>query len=172
MSTDAPAGPGKNVAATVIGLLTLLFGGAYAVAGGQLVWAGASWAEQAGDDPWGPVVTFFGLLPAIVIAVGVAFLLLGLVGLLAGVGVLLRKQWGRVLTFSLAALAVLLGVVWASGGEQGATEVALGMAQVLYGILAVVILIKNGAEFSTRRAERTATRGREVVAEPARPLGF
>jgi hypothetical protein len=35
--------------------------------------------------------------------------------------------------------------------EQGATYLALGVAQILYGILAFVILIMKGAEFSRPR---------------------
>ncbi len=76
--------------------------------------------------------------------VGIAFLPLGILGLLAGLGVLLRKQWGRILAFVLATLAVLLGLIWFSGVEnviEDTTDVGLGAAQLLYGILAFLILM-------------------------------
>jgi hypothetical protein len=107
---------------------------------------------QPGYEPWLPVL-FLGRI--VVIAIGVAFLPLGLAGLLGGLGALLRKQWGRILTFILAVLAILLGPLWAVGGDQDATDIALGAAQVLYGILAFVILIRKGAEFSGLKPERT-----------------
>jgi fumarate reductase subunit D len=151
MRTTSPAAPSNRVAVTVLGLITLLLGGAYAALGGQLILAGASWAGQSGGDPWGPVATLFGILPALLIAVGVAFLPLGLLGLLAGAGVLLRKPWGRILTFILAVLAIQLGLVWVGGGDQDATDIVLGAAQVFYGILAFVILIGNGAAFFRAR---------------------
>jgi hypothetical protein len=150
--TASPVGAKKTVAVTVIGLITLLLGGAYAVLGGQLIWAGASWAGRADGDPWGQFASLFGIIPALLIVVGVAFLLPSLLGLLAGSGALLREQWGRILTLILAGLAMPLGVVWMAAANQNAADIALGAAQVLYGILAFVILIGNGAEFSRLRA--------------------
>ena len=47
-----------------------------------------------------------------------AFLPLGILGLLAGSGILLRQQWGRILTLILAVLAILLGLVWVAGGTR------------------------------------------------------
>jgi hypothetical protein len=94
------------------------------------------------------VVALGGIVPAFIIVFGAAFLLLGILVLLAGVGLLWRKQWGRVLTFILAVVAILLGLAWALGGDQGARDVPLGATQILYGILALVILIQKGAEFS------------------------
>ena len=175
MRTFAPSGPDKSPAVTVVGLATLLWGGAYAALGGQFIWAGASWAERAGDDPWGPLATFFGLLPALVIAVGVASLLLGLVGLLAGVGLLLRKPWGRVLSFPLSVAAILVGLVWVGGGDQRATEIALGVAQILFGVLTFTVLVRNGAEFSrpglTESNAAALTPGRSARSSPGHAVG-
>jgi hypothetical protein len=96
---------------------------------------------------------FAGLMTVI----GVASLLQGVVGMLAGLGVLWRKQWGRIVTFILAVLAILWGLLFMGGSfeggafEQGATYIALGAAQLLYGILAFVILIQKRGEFSRPR---------------------
>jgi hypothetical protein len=79
-----------------------------------------------------------------VIVIGVVFLPLGILGLLAGLGAVLGKQRGRILTFILATLTILLGLIWISGVENvlpDSTDVALGAAQLLYGILAFVILM-------------------------------
>lgn len=137
---------------TVIGLITLLLGGAYAAAGGRLILDGTSWAGRAEGDPWGPVSTLFGLGPAVLVAIGVAFLPLSLLGLAAGSGALLRQQWGRILTFILAVLAILLGLIWAVGGDREAADLAFGAAQISYGILAFLVLIGKGAEFIRPRA--------------------
>jgi hypothetical protein len=153
MSAAAPAGRSKNIAVTVLSLLTLLWGGGNAALGGGLLVGGAGWLAHPGDEPWGPVITLGGIIPALVIAIGVAFLLLGILGLLAGLGLLLRQPWGRILTFIVAVLAVLSGLASLGAYEPGDSsfDIALGAPQVLYGILAFVILIMNGAAFSRPR---------------------
>jgi len=150
MTVESSARPDRSAAVSVLGLGTLLLGGAYGALGSQLILAGATWAERAGD-PWGPVITLFGLGPALVIAVGVAFLPLSILGLLAGAGIVLRKQAGRILAFVFAVLVILLGLIWATGGDQDAMDIALGAGQVLYGILAFVLLIRMRGEFSGLR---------------------
>jgi hypothetical protein len=154
MSTEVPGRPRKSVAVTILGLSTLLLGGGYGAQGGQLILAGTSWfaqPEQQQKAPLGPIG------PAVLIVFGVAFLPLGLLGLLAGAGVLLRNQWGRILAFVLAVLAILLGLVWLGGGDGNVTEIALGAAQVLYGILALAVLIRQREEFSRPRIEANSS---------------
>jgi hypothetical protein len=153
MRTAIAGEPARSVAVTTIGLLTLLWGVGYAVLGGSAIVGGIGWLTQPGDDPWTPVITLFGFLPALVVVIGIAFLLVGILGLLAGSGVLRLKQWGRILTFLAAVLAILLGAASLSAYE-GATalEIALGVVQILYGILAIVILSMNGPEFTQAQA--------------------
>jgi hypothetical protein len=149
MSTGARTEPGHLGAVTALGVITLLLGVAYAAFGGWAIVDGASWfALPPSQEPMTQVVALGGIVPAFIIVFGAVFLLLGILVLLAGVGLLWRKQWGRVLTFILAVVAILLGLAWALGGDQGARDVALGATQILYGILALVILIQKGAEFS------------------------
>jgi hypothetical protein len=143
----APTEPNSGVAVTVLGLITILLGGAYAALGGQLILGGVAWAGRTEGDPWGQMATLFGLGPALVIAIGIAFLPLCVLGLLGGMAVLLRKQWGRIVTFFVAALAILLGLVWVGGGDKDTTDIAVGTVQLIYGIAAFVILIGKGAEF-------------------------
>jgi hypothetical protein len=137
---------------TALGLSTLLLGGAYAALGAQLILAGSAWLAHPPEDPWGQIAGLFGIGPALIIALGVAFLLPGALGLVAAVGVLLRKGWARILTFILGILAVLLGLAWVGGGNQGVAAIALGAVQILYGILAFAVLIRKGAEFPPPRA--------------------
>ena len=84
-----------------------------------------------------------------VAAVGVALMVQGGLALLAGVGVLRRRQWGRALGILVAVLAVVWGLLFLAGSRDGgAAGIALGIAQVLYGVFALVVLIRQGAEFS------------------------
>jgi hypothetical protein len=151
MSIEPPARQSKNVAVMLLGAATLLVGGAYAGFGAFLVLAGTGWLVQPNSEPWLPAL-FLGRSIAIVI--GIAFLPLGTLGLLAGLGVLLRKEWGRTLTLFFAAVAFLLGLVWVSGAEnvvQDATDVWVGAAQLLYGILAFLFLILRQMLWTSRR---------------------
>jgi hypothetical protein len=146
-----PAGPSKSVTVTVIALLTLLCGGGYAALGGSLILAGMGWFEQPDPDPWKQIGALFGILPVLLVVIGVPFLVLGILVLLAALGVLRRRQWGRIVTIIAAVPVMLLGLLWLSGVQDvrwDTTELALGVAQVLYGILALVILIRKSAEFS------------------------
>jgi hypothetical protein len=160
MSTAA-VGPGKGVAVTAIGLFTMFWGGSYVALGGSFILgATAMITKHPGDDRGGLadvdhwVASIFARLATVI---GALLLLQGVVGILAGLGVLWRKQWGRIVTFILAILAILWGLLFISGAfegcsfEQGPTNIVVGGVQLLYGILALVILIQRGAEFSRPR---------------------
>jgi hypothetical protein len=171
MSTAGPAAPSNSFAVTAIGLITMLWGGSYTALGGSLIFGATAMmtkhpgaVDHAGGladvDHW--VASMFAGLATVI---GVALLLQGVVGILAGLGVLWRKQWGRIVTFILAVLAILWGLLFMGGAfeggafDQSATYIGLGAAQLLYGILAFVILITKGAEFSGRHAEQVVARG-------------
>jgi len=91
------------------------------------------------------------LFAGLATVIGVGLLVQGVLGALAGAGALRRRQWGRALTFLAAALAVLWGLLFLGGHDQEPTSVALAAAQVLYGVVAFVVLVRNGAEFSRPR---------------------
>ena len=82
------------------------------------------------------------------IVIGVVFLVLGVTGMLAGLGVLWRKPWGRILAFILTVPAIVVGLLSLSAYKQeaagNATLIAFGATEILYGVLTLVILIKNG----------------------------
>jgi hypothetical protein len=143
----------NEVAVWVMGLLTLLFGGGYSALGGSLVVAGVAapaHARAAFGEDWAPLATLFGVIPAIFIAIGVGFLLLGILLLLAGLGLLWRNELARILTLILAVFVILLGLVLALVGRHDVATIAVGAVQVIYGILAFVILISRRTEFGQR----------------------
>jgi hypothetical protein len=146
------AGTGKKVAVTGIGLITVLWGGAHAIMGGMLVFASTTWDKDIPpDDPVGGFAFLLQIVAALATAIGIAFLVQGVLGVAAGWGVVLRKQWARIVTLVLAGLFILWGLLALSAYEQGVSNIAFGGAQVLYGIVALFILIKDRAEFSRPR---------------------
>ena len=67
-------------------------------------------------------------------------------------GVLWRKQWGRILALLMASLTILMGLLSLALYLQTRSEItiliAFGAAEILYGVLTFVILLKNSADFS------------------------
>lgn len=154
------ANPARSRAVTVAGYGTLLWGVWNAVLGVTAIYSGIAWLTNPGDDPWWPLITLFGLLPVIVIAIGVAFVLNGVLSVIAGIGVLRRKRWGRILALVLAGLAVLTGapaLFVSFDGSGTATDLALVVAQLVYAVFALVVLATRGGEF--KPSHETAARG-------------
>ena len=152
MSAAAPEGPSKNVALTVIGLMTILWGVAHAVLGSCLILSGDTVDNNLRpDDPAGGLAPLLRIMAGLMIMIGVVVLLLGVPGMLAGFGVLWRKQWGRILAFVFAVLVIMVGLLALSAYNRdaagNATFIAFGAAEILYGILALVVLIMNGVAF-------------------------
>jgi hypothetical protein len=80
----------------------------------------------------------------LVIAFGVLAAAVALVALLAAVAVLWGRTWGRVLNCVIAIIAILLGLLWTGGSELEPLDLAIGGAQLIYGILAFVVLALTG----------------------------
>jgi len=93
------------------------------------------------------VIALGGIVPGFIIMFGIFFLPPGILALCAGAGVMMRKPWGHMLTYVVAIIAITLGLIWAIGSDQDLPHIAVGAAQILYGILAVVVLTVNCAEF-------------------------
>jgi hypothetical protein len=137
------------LAVTAIGILTILWGGIYAVLGGLLAFAGDSlWGNLDPNDPVGGFGPILKILAGLMVVVGVVWLLQGIPSVLAGWGVLLRKQWGRIPTFLVALLAMFWSLFLLFSNDI--QLIVIGAIQFLYGILAFVILIVNRKEFSQR----------------------
>jgi hypothetical protein len=136
---------------TLVGLTTILWGGAHIALGVFCHLPGDLW--QGSANGFAPIHWIAG--DAYDNNVNIAFGLQGILGMLAGSGVLLRLHWGRILTFIVAIVAILWALdsvdAYKHQDDDYQWKTALipfAAAQVLYGILAVVILIKNGAAFS------------------------
>jgi hypothetical protein len=156
MSNAALARPSKSVALIVLGLITLLLGGAHAAVGVCLIFGGDAMTRPLREgDLMGGIAVVLWLTGALMIVIGVAFVPQGILEMLAGSGVLWRKQWGRILTFIVAVLAILWGVASLGAYTQDANGnaffIAFGAIQILYGILAFVVLIQKRGEFSRPR---------------------
>src|SRR5262245_43550802 len=112
MTTSSATETGKNLAVTSIGVLTFLWGVAHAITGGWVVYGGIALAVHAIDNPWGPLITLFGLVPVLAVLIGIALFVLGVLAIIAGPGVLGRRQWARIMTFVVAPFAILMGLLW------------------------------------------------------------
>jgi hypothetical protein len=168
----------KNTAATAIGLITVFWGGAHIALGVFCPLPGDNWVVNTG----------LGFAPVRWIAgdtydsnIGIAFAVQGILGVLAGAGILLRLQWGRILTFIVAIVAILWALdaidAYKHQDNQYRWETALlpfAAAQVLYGVVAFVILIKNGVAFAEARDAGPSRGGRPFfvwVAWPSSAAG-
>jgi len=161
--SSIPTPQGRNAAVNVVGVCTILWGGWHIVLGVWTILIAIGWFAKADTEPWWPVLMLFGLLPLIAIVIGLGFVLYGLLGLFAGSGVIRRKRWARTATFFIASLAVLFGLMSVNvSSDQGMSglDVAVTAIQVAYGILALVVLARNGSEFR-RDAKREPIAGAE-----------
>jgi len=148
MSNAMPATTGKSIPVAVIILSTLVWGGGYAIEGGYLILVWADFLPGQPNDLSERII--FALEPGITyLAVfGVLFLVFGIMALLGALGLLWRRQWGRFLMLTIAVLAISLGLCSLNLGPSipDTTNVPLGVAQILYGVLALAILSMNRVE--------------------------
>jgi hypothetical protein len=102
----------------------------------------------SGGSLWAALSVIVRVIAVILVMLGAVCVLLGALGVLAGAGTLRRKQWGRILALILAVPAFLVGLLALSEADGAAPLVVVGATHLLYGVLAVIILIRYGAEFS------------------------
>jgi len=147
MSTGIATRAHRSVAATIVGFATLLLGIGYTILGTDFIYSGVHAAQTLPVDDatqgWAPLLAF---VSGIVALIGVLFVAPGVLGIAAGAGVLFRKPWGRVLTLLVAAVAILWGVAFIALSDHGSTLIALGVAQILYGVAAVVVMVRRSGE--------------------------
>lgn len=132
-----------SVVVRVIILITLLLSCGYALEGGYLllVWAGVL-PGQDGDladrivIAYNPAFTYLALF-------GVLFFAFGTLALLAALALLWSRPWGRFLTVIVAESAILLGLC---SLDMEVSNVPLGVAMILYGVPALVILSRTRRE--------------------------
>src|SRR5262245_40996489 len=126
MSTGIGTRTHRSVAVTVVGVATLLLGVGYTILSSVFIYSGVHAAQTLPDDDatqgWAPLLAF---VSGIVALIGVLFVAPGVLGITAGAGVLCRKPWARVLTFLVAAVALLWGVAFLALSDHGGTLIAL-----------------------------------------------
>lgn len=143
MATDRIITPRRSVAVTIGGAITVLDGLVYTVLGASLLLAGQAMATASAGG-WEALLELLGGMLAIF---GAVFVLQGMPMVVAGIAVLYRRRWGEVMTLVMAVIAVLWGVVALSAYAKGTGYVIFGACQMVYAILAFVLLTKHGAEF-------------------------
>lgn len=157
----------QSGAVTAVAVCNFVLGGLYAVCGVILMAAMGVVAkmfggaiEEAAAKSGDPQVAkaaegggIFAMIAGFGVAVGLCVLVVfALPLILAGVGVVKRRQWGRILTLVMGAILGLLGLIslfFSLKGGVGAGIVG-DLILVGYGVLAYVVLLnaKNAAEFS------------------------
>jgi hypothetical protein len=138
-----PAPRNVNSGVTIIGLITILWGSAQVALGLSCNLPGDGWKDASNL-----------IATSLHTKASLAFVLQGILGILAGSGSLLRLQWGRIMTFILVAV----GILWAVDSTYAylhqefyrwkALLIPFAAIQVVYAILALVILSKNGVAFA------------------------
>lgn len=107
----------KSGAVTAVAVVNFVLGGLSIVCGGFMLLGGAavtSMMGQGGNVPGGeqlPADVPAGMIGGIVMIMAVVIMILGVPMIIAGVGVVKRRQWGRILTLILGAIAGILAVV-------------------------------------------------------------
>lgn len=142
-----------SAAVTIIGVLLLLWGGAHAPVGVYLVFGSDEFERNVGQsDPVGGLAPVLHMLAGRMVLIGTVFLVQGATEILAGLGVLWRKPWGRILALVMEGWRIVVGLVSLSAYNPKAAEnagpIAYGAAEILFGVLAVLILTIKGAGFS------------------------
>jgi hypothetical protein len=131
--------PRNTRAVTILGVVNLLLGGVSMGLGATAFYLRALFRSFVGEAHARFMLLVLADLYALI---GIVLLLLGVAWMLAGLGVLRRQQWGRILTYILAVLAILIGLGSLTAG------LVPGVVLVLYGIPALRVLIRNSVEFS------------------------
>ena len=130
----------------ILGIITLLVGFAYTALGLTFLALMDYAADQqkARHDPQA--------VKAVLMTIGIIFALQGLVAMVAGAGVLLRRRWSRILIYILAVITIIWGVLFSGIGifnpkaDGYLSFIVVGVAQFAFGILASMVLIKNATE--------------------------
>ena len=154
--SNKPAGGSGAVTAVAIvnfvfGVLQLACGGCIALGGGLIAGLAGGMAgelsEQNPDvDPQAvEAIEAMGQVGGgLIVVLGIAYLLFGVLLLVAGFGVLKRQSWGRILTLVLGGVAAALAILGITSGEWVGT-----IANIGYAILVFIVLLnkQNAAEF-------------------------
>jgi hypothetical protein len=139
----------KNAAVGLIGLMTFLWGVAYAAEGVYFLLVWADFLPGQDKDLADRIVIIRG--PSFLAPLGVLFVAMGFMGLTASLGLFARKAWGRALTLFVALSAYSSGLLLHDAvppisGAYDTMDIGRDIAQVLYGVLAIAFLSANRGE--------------------------
>src|SRR5262245_34213958 len=155
-----PQGPGpqRSGANTAVAVLDFVLGGLSVIGGiiafmgGALVAGGSGAVQRELGREFGPQASgAMGFLATLMMILAFLYLLVGAGGIAGGVGVLNRRQWGRILTLVLGGLCGLLALLNLvsvfMGNVPGLASVAIfgGFAVTVFVILLNPV---NAREFS------------------------
>jgi hypothetical protein len=116
---------GKLIAAAVLMFIQTAF-----LAGIGLIFV----AFVNSDDTEDLVVVFDGLEDVLTV-IGAVFVVLGIVSLVAGIGCVKGRQWGRILTIVIQALFLVLTVIGIAGGDgNGSSFVSVAWCATSMGL--------------------------------------
>jgi hypothetical protein len=156
-----PVPAAKSGAVTAVAIMNFVFGALWLVCGLMVTLGGGIFAafmpqimEQAGKDPnmteeqrqqleqFGKIGG--GAVGGIIMVIGIAMMLIGPTAIAAGIGVLKRRNWGRILTIVLGILAGLLALL-----SLSQLEFCSGIFYAIYAgtVLAILFNSRYAAEF-------------------------
>jgi hypothetical protein len=147
----------SGVFSIVLGAVEILYCGLAMVTGAAFFGAGGGEAlkaelEKQGANPADiqKASGMFGIIAGLLIVVVIIGILIGVLRILAGVGTLNRKSWGRTMTIVMASITIVFALFSLFGimTIQGAL---FFLAYTAYVIVSFVILLnqQNAAEFRT-----------------------
>lgn len=142
----APAAGGRTAASAVAGVILAVLGALSTIVGLLLLMVGTM-ADQFASDLAASAIPP-GAISGMLYIVGGVIVALGLVQLIAGVGILLSREWGRFSGIVVSILWLLLGLLIVVGGvaspdPDGGSALVTGIViSALYGYCLVVLAVR------------------------------
>jgi hypothetical protein len=153
---------GRSGPVTAIGIVNIVLGtlgaiGSFCILIGGFFIAGAPAFNRGGPGPGAPPAGMMGLMGGAVVLVGVLAMLFGAAYIFAGIGVLNRRNWARILSLVLGGftgLGALLGLLGsfrmiANPGQMGAGLGNLSVAGLQLGYVIFMYTILLNARFAS-----------------------
>jgi hypothetical protein len=136
----------RTLPITIIGGCTILIGIVHFITGGGLIFGGSMMVSETAENA-GQWEAFLKIIGGMVAALGILFFLQGALMCAAGWGILKRRLWSWILTFIMALLTIFWGLTAMIINVASAWNILYGLVLVVYGVAALVLLIKRGKEF-------------------------
>lgn len=166
--------PPRSGAVTAAAVLNFIFGGLHILCGGLMGLALAAIAadeaefiramkEEYGEVPplefanWAEFLDFVRLIMQVMAVIGI---IAGILAIVAGIGVIRRAGWGRVLALIVAVISFVLGGLVGFGAVQQPDPLAWATAFLYagFGVVVFVLLLGGGAA-ADFRARQMASMG-------------